>query len=199
MIRTSTRSLTHCCRDERVVWVGADRFVPKGAIPEYVFSVPELLHFNTGHYTDAEGNDVDLVLEDDGFDGGLHREILSPLAQDVVDEELVFEPEPDPPVTTRCVLKFHHKEIGTLPLCQFASGFFPVSAPVVRGGCLPSGHTAEVWINNEARLVFGLLDWYLTLPVDSGAVFYLSAKRRTDISSLTARRPNRPCSSAATA
>ena len=161
-------------RDERVVWVGADRFVPAGSIPEYVFSVPELLHFNTGHYTDAEGNDVDLVLEDDGFDGGLHREILSPLAQDVLDEELVFDPEPNPPVTTRCVLKFHHKEIGTLPLCQFASGFFPVNAPVVQAEIvLPSGHVAEVWINNEARLVFGLLDWYHTLPVDSGAVFYL--------------------------
>ena len=160
--------------DEQVVWVGADRFVPKGSIPEYVFSVPELLHFNITHYTDAEGNEVDLVLEDDGFDGGLQREILSPLAQDVLDEELVFDPEPNPPVTTRCVLKFHHKEIGTLPLCQFASGFFPVDAPVVQADViLPSGQAAEVWVNNEARLLFGLLDWYHMLPVDSGAVFYL--------------------------
>ena len=161
-------------RDERVVWVGADRFVPKGAIPEYVFSVPELLHFNTGHYTDTEGNDVDLILEDDGFDGGLQREILTALAQDVIDEEPVYDPEPNPPVTTRCVLKFHHKEIGTLPLCQFASGFFPVDAPVIQAEIvLPSGHVAEVWVNSETRLVYGLLDWYQTLPVDSGAVFYL--------------------------
>ena len=161
-------------RDERVVWVGADRFVPKGAIPEYVFTVPELLHFNTGHYTDAEGNDVDLVLEDDGFDGGLQREIHSALAQDVLDEEPVYEPEPNPPVTSRCVLKFHHKEIGTLPLCQFAPGFFPVETPVIQAEIvLPSGHIAEVWVNSETRLVYGLLDWYQTLPVDSGAVFYL--------------------------
>jgi hypothetical protein len=161
-------------QDESVIWVGADRFVAQGTIPEYVYSVPELLQFNTGVYTDPEGNEVDLVLEDDGFDGGLQREILGPLAQDVLDEEPVFEPEPNPPVTTRCVLKFHHKEIGTFPLCQFASGFFPVGAPIIQVDVvLPSGHVAEVWVNNQARLLFGLLDWYQMLPVDSGAVFYV--------------------------
>jgi hypothetical protein len=160
--------------DERIVWVGSDRFLPAGTIPEYVFSVPESLRIPVTRYTDVEGNEVDLLLEDDGFDGGLQREVLSPLAQDVLDEEPAYTPDKDPPSTARCVLKLHHKEIGTFPLCQLPAGFFPVDAPVIQADImLPTGHTAEVWVNNEARLLYGLLDWYLSLPVDSGAVFYL--------------------------
>lgn len=160
--------------DDRVIWVGADRFLPQGTIPEYVFTVPELLHFPAAHYTDAEGNDVDLLLEDDGFDGGLQREILLSLAQDVLDEEPAYTPDAEPPATARCVLKFHHKEIGTFPLCQLPPGFFPVEAKIMQVGLtLPTGHKIDLWVNNETRLVYGLLDWYQTLPVDSGAVFYL--------------------------
>lgn len=160
--------------DERVIWVGADRFLPQGTIPEYVYTVPELLHFPLAHYTDAEGNDVDLLLEDDGFDGGLQREILLSLAQDVLDEEPAYTPDKEPPATARCVLKFHHKEIGTFPLCQLPPGFFPIDAPILQVVLtLPTGHKIDLWVNNETRLVYGLLDWYQTLPVDSGAVFYL--------------------------
>lgn len=159
---------------EGIVWVGADRFLPEGAIPPYVFTVPENLHIPAVHFVDAEGNDVDLLLEDDGYDGGLQREALSPLAQDVMDEEAVYTPEPNPPSTARCVLKLHHKEIGTLPLCQLAPGFFPVDPSVIQADMiLPSGQKVEIWVNNETRLVYGLMDWYHSLPVDSGAVFYL--------------------------
>jgi hypothetical protein len=160
--------------DERVIWVGADRFLPQGTIPEYVYTVPELLHFSTAHYTDAEGNDVDLLLEEDGYDGGLQREIHLALAQDVLDEEPAYTPDKEPPATARCVLKFHHKEIGTFPLCQLPPGFFPIDAKILQVDLtLPTGHKIELWVNNETRLVYGLLDWYQTLPVDSGAVFYL--------------------------
>jgi len=160
--------------DDRVVWVGSDRFLPQGAIPEYVFTVPEILSYPENHYTDLEGNEVDLLLEDDGFDGGLQRDVLSMISQDVLDEEPAYTPESDPPATARCVLKFHHKEIGTFPLCQLPPGFFPVDAPILQVALqLPTGHKIELWVNNEIRLVYGLLDWYQTLPVDSGAVFYL--------------------------
>ncbi len=164
--------------DERIVWVGSDRFLPMGAIPEYVYTVPEILHFPVTRYTDPEGNEVDLLLEDDGFDGGLQREVLSSLSQDVLDEEPAYLPDPNPPATQRCVLKFHHKEIGTLALSQLAPGFFPVDAPVIQlDMILPTGQKIDAWVNNETRLVYGLLDWYQTLPVDSGAVFYLERQK----------------------
>ncbi len=160
--------------DERVVWVGADRFLPQGAVPQYVYSVPEILKFSDVVYTDAEGNDVDVLLEDDGFDGGLDREIRHTLALDVVDEDQIVDDDMPPAVTARCVLKFHHKEIGTLPLCQLPPRFFPDDAPVLQVDLvLPSGQRMDLWVSNETRLVYGLLDWYMTLPIDSGAVFYL--------------------------
>lgn len=160
--------------DDRVVWVGSDRFLPQGALPAYVYSVPEILRFSDATYTDAEGNVVDFLLEDDGFDGGLEREIRHSMALDVLDEDPVVDDGGEAPVTARCVLKFHHKEIGTLPLCQLPPRFFPADAPVLQVDLhLPSGQKLELWVSNETRLVYGLLDWYQTLPVDSGAVFYL--------------------------
>jgi hypothetical protein len=160
--------------DDRIVWVGSDRFRPQGTIPGYVFSVPGILEIPTTNFTDAEGNPVDLMLEDDGFDGGLEREILNPLAQDVLDEEPVPRPDPNPPSNARAVIKYHHKEIGTLPLCLFPSGFFPPEPTILEVEfTLPGGQKAQVWVNNETRLLYGLLDWFQSIPIDSGATFTL--------------------------
>ena len=160
--------------DDRVMWVGTDRFLPDGAAPPYIHSVPEILSFPEMHFLDAEGNEVDLLLADEGFDGGLDRAIASPLAQDVGDEEPVGEIDPIPPTTARCVLKYHHKEVGTYPQAQLPPGFFPAEPRIVQVEItVPNGHRYQVWVNNETRMLYGLLDWYLTLPIDSGAVFYL--------------------------
>jgi hypothetical protein len=172
-------------QDERIIWLGADRFMPDGLIPEYVFSVPEILRFTEQSFTDEEGNVLDLMLEDDGFDGTLSREIFSPMAQDVLDEDPVPDERATPPMTVRCVLKLHHKEIGTLPLCQLPAGFFPTEPKILQVDLvLPNGQKTELWINNETRLLYGLLDWYDSLPVDSGAVFYLE-RQAPDLYALT--------------
>lgn len=160
--------------DERVLWVGSDRFVAPGVIPAYVHTVPDNLRFNEAEYLDLEGNPVDFLLEDEGLTGTLRQDIMSPLAQDVLDEEPPGEPEDTPPVTVRCVLKFHHKEIGTFPLCQLPPGYFPTEPTIVQVEVvLPSGQVAQAWVNNETRLLYGLLEWYNTVPSDTGAVFYL--------------------------
>lgn len=163
--------------DERIVWVGADRFRPAGTTPGYVYTVPALLDIPNFHFTDTEGNEVDLLIEDEGFNGGLQREINSPLAQDVLDEEPVPPPDPNPPSNARAVIKYHHKQIGTLPLCQFPNGFFPPEPVILETEFeLPSGQRARVWVNNETRLLYGLLDWYESIPIDSGATFTLERK-----------------------
>lgn len=160
--------------EERVVWVGADRFVPAGAIPSYVYTVPAALQFQSGVYLNEEGDEIDALIETEGLGSGLDVDIMTPQAQDVLDEEPVGEVDPNPAVTVRCVLKAHHKGIGTFPLCQFPVGFFPVDAPVVHVAVeVPNGQVLEVWVNNDNRLMYGLLDWYETLAIDSGAVFYV--------------------------
>ena len=160
--------------DERVVWVGGDRFRPQGTIPAYVFTVPFLLEIPTTSHFDSEGNPVDMLLEDDGFDGGLEREIINPLAQDALDEEPVALPDPNPPSNARAVIKYHHKQIGTLPLCLFPSGFFPAEPAILETEfSLPGGQKAQVWVNNDTRLLYGLIDWFQSIPIDSGATFTL--------------------------
>lgn len=160
--------------DERVVWLGGDRFRPQGTLPAYIFSVPALFEFPDTPYTDVEGNLIDLMLEVEGFDGGLERDIMNPLAQDVLDEEEVSAIDTNPPTNARTIIKYHHKQIGTLPLCQFPSAFFPTEPNILEAEfILPSGQHVNVWINNETRLLYGLYDWFQAIPIDSGAVFSL--------------------------
>jgi hypothetical protein len=160
--------------DPRVVWVGADRFRPEGTIPPYVFTVPSLLEIPKLSFMDEEGNTLDQLLEDEGLDGGLAQQILDPLAQDVYDEEPGRLPDLTPPSNARAVIKYHHKMIGTLPLCQFPPGFFPQSPAILEAELtLPNAQKITIWINNETRLIYGLYDWFETIPIDSGATFTL--------------------------
>lgn len=160
--------------DDRVAWVGTDRFQPLGLIPGYVFSVPGLLEIPTFNFLDVDGNPLDQLLETDGFDGGLERDITNPLAQDVLDEEPVPTPDLNPPSNARAVIKYHHKQIGTLPLSLFPSGFFPPEPAIMEAEfLLPGGQRAQVWVNNDTRLLYGLLDWFQSIPIDSGATFTL--------------------------
>ena len=160
--------------DPRVVWVGSDRYRPAGTIPPYVFTVPSLLDIPKLSFTDEEGNTLDQLLEDEGLDGGLDKEIRNPLAQDVYDEEPQQLPDLTPPSNARAVIKYHHKMIGTLPLCQFPPGFFPQEPAILEVELLlPNGQKITVWANNETRLLYGLYDWFETIPIDSGATFTL--------------------------
>lgn len=161
-------------QDDRVVYLGSDRFRPQGTLPAYIFSVPGLFQFPETNYTDVEGNPLDLNLELEGFDGGLEREILNPLAQDILDEEDTSDAPINPPTNARTVIKYHHKQIGTLPLCQFPKGFFPTEPNILEVEfILPSAQRISVWVNNETRLLYGLYDWFQAIPIDSGAVFTL--------------------------
>ena len=170
-LQTVIRALAE---DERVLWVGGERFRPQGTIPGYVFSVPGLLDIPVVDFTDAEGAPVDILLETDGLEGGLEREILNPLAQDVLDEEPVPATDMNPPSNARAVVKYHHKQIGTLPLCLFPSGFFPAEPTILETEfALPGSQKAQVWVNNDTRLLYGLLDWFQSIPIDSGATFTL--------------------------
>lgn len=161
-------------QDERVLWVGSKRFRPQGTLPGYVFSVPGLLDIPKLSFVDVEGNPLDQLLQDEGLNGELAQEILSPLAQDVLDEEPISMLDTNPPSNTRIVIKYHHKQIGTLPLCQFPSGFFPTDPYIIEVEfVLPGGQKAQVWVNNETRLLYGLLDWFQSIPINSGATFTL--------------------------
>ncbi len=160
--------------DDRLVYLGGDRFRPQGTLPAYIFSVPGLFQFPETNYTDLEGNPLDLLLETEGFDGGLEREILNPLAQDVWDDEESSDAAVNPPANARTIIKYHHKQIGTLPLCQFPNGFFPTEPGILEVEfILPSSQRIGVWVNNETRLLYGLYDWFQAIPIDSGAVFTL--------------------------
>jgi len=160
---------------ERFQYVGAGRFREPNSLPLYVYSVPESLSFPDLQFVSLEGEIMDEEIEDEGFAGNLRGEMRSPLAQDVLDDDGAYLG--DIPVDTqslRLVLKTHHKEIGTFPLCQVPDGFFPSDAPVVevtlRDG---AGAAHEVIVNNELRIVFNLFGLYEQVAADSGGVFVL--------------------------
>jgi hypothetical protein len=166
--------------NDRFLYVGAGRFREPNSLPLFVYSLPEFLGFPDLQFISMEGEFMDEEIEDEGIAQPLREEMLHPLAQDAGDDEGRYVGDLDASAqSVRLVLKAHHKEIGTFPLCQVPDGFFPSDAPVaeivVRD---PAGETHDVIVNNDVRLLFNLFGLYEFLVQDSGAVFTLSKGAR---------------------
>ncbi len=163
-------------------WVGYDRFRAPGTLPPIIGQVPESLTFpQIPQIETPEGDLLDQLLDDEGFERGLDREILSSVAQDVNDQEapedtLWPEGVSADAQTLRLVLKAHHKEIGTFPLCQVPPGFFATEPGVVELILRDkAGATYDVYADYETQMLYGLglFDLYANIPSDSGAIFIL--------------------------
>jgi hypothetical protein len=163
-------------QDERVIWLGGTRFVNPQNLPPYLFQVPESLSFPEVQFYTEEGEPLEIDLEDEGLSGTLRSDIQDPVAQDVGDEEGEFTIFPVPE-RVQCVVKARHKEIGTFPLCQIPDGFF-LKEPNFQQVTFIDETTGErytdVYVNQNARLIYGLLDWYATRDAVSGLVFTLT-------------------------
>lgn len=166
---------------ERIWWVGGDRFRAPDTAPPFVHSVPEVLHFPELDFVDESGQAIDVELSDDAFPSALRKELVNPLAQDVLDEEIGPAPR-KMPEKVRLVLKAHHREIGTFPLCQFPTGWF-LPEPNLQELIFidAEGRELNVWLNHHARLLFNLFEWWLEQPLESGAVFTLSKTDRPNV------------------
>ncbi len=157
-----------------VEWVGGDRFRKAGDHPEYIMEVPEPFQFVPSGVLDAEGEEVDVELTDDGLNSSLRKLLQHPLALDVLDEDI--QPAlKNQPESIRLVLKSIHRELGTFPLAQVPTGWLD-DEPKIQEAIFvdPTGRELQVWINQEARLMYGLIDWWLDQPIESGAVFTLT-------------------------
>jgi hypothetical protein len=163
-------------------WVGYDWYRPLGSLPPYIGQVPETLQFPIVPLVETpEGDVLDQLIEDEGFERGLEREILSPYAQDVNDQEKSEEtlwPEGHSleSQTIRLIIKAHHKEIFTFPLCQIPPEFIASTPKIVEVTLRDtSGRSYQVFADNETQLVYGLglFDLYADITADSGAVVYI--------------------------
>ena len=162
------------CANKDVEWVGGDRFRKAGDHPEYISEVPEPFQFVPSGVLDEEGEEVDIELTDDGLNSSLRKLLQHPLALDVLDEDI--QPAlKNQPETIRMVLKSIHRELGTFPLAQVPTGWFD-DEPRIQEAIFtdPAGRELQVWINHDARLMYGLIDWWLDQPIESGAVFTLT-------------------------
>src|SRR5690606_23210413 len=128
-----------------------------------------------------DGELVDSELIDEGLNTSLRKLISHPLATDVMDEEILPAAKVLPE-SVRLVLKPIHRELGTIPLSQFPAGWFEAE-PNVQELILinPEGEELQVWLNHELRLIFGLFDWWLDQPVESGSVFSLTKTTKPNV------------------
>ena len=168
--------------DERVQWVGGDRFRKAGDVPEYLGAgVPEPFRPVKTDVRDEEGELMDVELTDEGLSTSLRKLLQHPLALDVLDED----PQPAPkqqPESIRLVLKSLHRELGTFPLAQVPTGWLDPE-PTIQEAIFrdPAGRELQVWIDNDDRLMYNLIDWWYEQPVESGAVFTLSKTARPNV------------------
>ena len=162
------------------LYVGAGRFREPESLPPFVFDIPEFLAFPELQFVSMDGEIMDEEINEEGYAPTLRQDLLLPLAQDAGDDESKYTGAPvETGTPVRIVVKNHHKQIGTFPLCQVPDGFFPADASVVEVIVrAPDGATHEVVVNNEKRLAFNLFGLYETLSADSGSVFFLHPTSR---------------------
>lgn len=167
--------------DERVVWVGGDRYRKTGTVPDFILEVPEPFRFQTTESRDEDGELIDIELNDDGLSSSLRKLLAHPLATDVLDED--FTPAPKTmPDNLRLVLKSIHRELGTFPMCQIPTNWLANDPKVQEMIWIdPAGRELQVWVNQEARLMYNLIDWWYEQPVESGAVFTLVKTPRPNV------------------
>jgi hypothetical protein len=166
--------------DERFLYVGAGRFREPNSLPLFVYDIPEFLSFPDLQFVSLDGEIMDEEIEDEGYVGTLRHDILQPLAQDVGDDEGRYTGEETADSNAvRLVVKAHHKDIGTFPLCQVPDGFFPADASVIEIVVRdPSGASHDIIVNNDIRLAFNLFGLYEFLEADSGGTFLLHKTAR---------------------
>ncbi|HRK20334.1 MAG TPA: hypothetical protein PLX06_00900, partial [Fimbriimonadaceae bacterium] len=164
-----------------VWWVGADRFRKSGSAPDFIYSVPEPFQFVKSDAIDEDGDPVDIELTDEGLSSSLRKLLQHPLATDVLDEDILPAPK-QMPERLRLVLKSIHRELGTFPLCQVPTGFFDAEPAIQEIIFIdPAGRELQVWANQEARLLYNLVDWWYEQPVESGAVFTLTKTHKPNV------------------
>ncbi len=167
--------------EKRLEWVGGDRFMKAGSTPDYIHDIPEPFKYVPTEHLQEDGDPVDCELNDEGLSSSLRKLIVHPLATDVMDEDILPAPRTMPD-NLRLVLKPVHRELGTFPLCQFPTGWFE-EAP--EGQELrfvdPAGNDLQVWLSHKSRLIYGLFDWWLDQPVESGSVFSLTKTEEANV------------------
>jgi hypothetical protein len=160
--------------DASVVWVGGDRFRKAGNVPDYIHEIPAPFEFFQSGVLNEENEEVDVELTDEGLNSSLRKLLQHPLALDVEDEDIqpALKNQPD---SIRLVMKSIHRELGTFPLAQLPTGWISDEPKVQEAIFVDgSGKELQVWVNNETRLMYGLIDWWLDQPIESGAVFTLT-------------------------
>jgi hypothetical protein len=164
-----------------LVWVGGDRFRRAGSVPDFIHEVPEPFHFVRSTAVNEDGDLVDVELTDDGLSSSLRKLLAHPLAMDVLDEDIAPAPK-NKPDSLRLVLKSVHRELGTFPLCQLPTGWLDTEPNIQELIWIDAdGRELQVWVNNRARLMFNLIDWWFEQPTESGAVFTLTKTNRPNV------------------
>ena len=172
--------------DARFLYVGAGRFREPNSLPSFIYSLPDYLAFPELEFVSEDGEIMDEEIEEGGFIGTLRSDLNLPLAQDAGDDEGVYTGTDNSGTglasdRVRLVVKAHHKEIGTFPLCQFPDGFLPIEPQVpiteirVRD---EEGTSYDVYINAKDRVVFNFFGLYEKIATDSGGVFTLQRTNR---------------------
>ena len=182
-VQTLTEALR--ARPNQFVWVGTDRFRAPDTLPPYIGQIPESLRFPTlPRFETADGEILDQMLADAAFEDDLQDAVLDPVAQDVGDQESNDktrwpEGQGADAQSIRLVLKAHHKEIGTFPLAQVPTGFFPAEPNIVELTLRDASDNAyPVYVDYDVQLLYGLFDVYAEIAADSGAVFHLEKSDR---------------------
>jgi len=162
--------------NDRVVESAPSRWTLPELIPDHYSSVPEqLVPTIVAAYT-VSGEDIDVILEDQGLDGELAQIVHDPQWEDVGEEDEVdVDPEVvETPDEICYVLLNHHYRAGTMKIRRIDGEFYGGRSGLRE--CIlryEQGDDLVAWANLDLGLVFGLGEFYERYCYPSGSVLRL--------------------------
>lgn len=150
--------------DPSIVDVDLVSFAGRGALPKWVWDIPEGL---MPRVTSPQ----DVVLSVEGLDKGLAEKIRDAFHEDCMDEDVVVTADIRTTDETAYTLPPHHLEAGTLWIRQMDRGMFRLAEAAAPAKFMDSeGNAVDAWINADTHLILGLGDLYARLGVQAGDV-----------------------------
>ncbi|MHB8994031.1 MAG: hypothetical protein ACYC63_02150 [Armatimonadota bacterium] len=177
--------------DSALLRLSPGRYLSHRTLPPWVSTVPEALVPEVVLLAPRERS-KDIVLPLEQLAPGLAEHVLDPFYED--EGEAGISAEPVDEVQTAVPIASHHRRCGTMKLRARDRDLFDQQGPIALVTFVtPAGERLPVWVNQQTRLLYGLLKWYddAALPpcgalvtinrdLDDRDVYHLVYKSETD-------------------
>ncbi len=178
-------------KDSRFEDVGAHQFHLKELVPEAIHEIPDMLNIERVIVRTMDDEEVDMLLEDAGLEGGLAAAVSAAEWEDTGEEFDVARVAKNKKSrdSVRYAVPYYHYLSGTMKYRELDDEFFGMETGLMyvtledlEYGRIPA------WISEETGLIYGLESWYQERLEPCGSVLHILPTAQPGIFQLTWKR-----------